>query len=101
MSSMQLLVLMNKNLRPQEVVQGLDVCMAQPRSNVSSICKITEKKIVVRSPKKKKKKFEFSSEGNKTKRLNPLPKGLTLKVPHLDLLPELDNEDYRSNPPRQ
>ena len=74
--------------------------MAQPKSNMGSICKTTEKEIVVRSPKKKKS-FEFSSEGNKTKRLNPLPKGLILKVPHLDLLPELDNEDRRSTPPKQ
>ena len=30
--------------------------------------------------------------------LNPFPKRLVLKVPHLDLLPKLDNEDCRSTP---
>ena len=62
-----------------------------------SICKTAEKEIVV----KLQKNFESSSKGNKTKGLNPLPKGLILKVLHLDLLPELDNEDRRSTPPRQ
>ena len=66
---------------------------------MASICKTAKKEIVVRLPKKKK--FESSSERNKTKGLNPFPKGLILKVLHLDLLPELDNEDRRSTPPRQ
>ena len=67
--------------------------MAQPRSDVCSICKTAEKEIVV----KLQKNFESSSEGNKTKGLNLLPKGLILNVPHLDLLAELDNEDRRGN----
>ena len=81
----------------------MNVCMAQPRSDVRSICKTAKKEIVVKLQKKKKKFFFFesSSKENKTKGLNPLPKGLILKVPHLDLLPELDNEDRRSTPPRQ
>ena len=79
----------------------MNICMAQPRSDVRSICKTAEKEIVVRLQQKKKKKFESSSERNKTKGLNPFPKGLILKVPHLDLLPELDNEDHHSTPPRQ
>ena len=37
----------------------------------------------------------------KLKRLNPFLRGLILKVPHLDLLLELDNEDHRSTPLRQ
>ena len=74
--------------------------MAQPRRNVCPICKTVEKEIVVRL-QKKILFFESSSEGNKTKGLNPLPKGLILKVPHMDLLPKLDNEDHRSTPPGQ
>ena len=62
MSNMQLPILVNKDLRPQEVVQGLDVCMAQPRSNVGSICKTAKKGIVVRSQKKKKGGFNFQAK---------------------------------------
>ena len=51
-SGMQLAVLMNKDPRPQEVVKGLNVGMAKPRSNVGFICKITEKGITVRSLKR-------------------------------------------------
>ena len=77
--------------------------MAEPRSNISFICKTAEKEIMVRSPKEYflPKKDEVSSKKNKAKSLSPLPKGLILKVPHLDLLPELDNEDHRSIPLRQ
>ena len=104
MSGTQLSVLVNKDLQPQEVVEGLNIGMAEPRSNMSSICKTAEKVIIVRSLKRyllKKKKFEFPSERDKTKGLNPFPKGLILKVPHLDPLLELDNEDHRSIPLRQ
>ena len=99
-------VLVNKDLQPQEVVEGLNVGMAESRSNVGSICKTAEKGIIVRSLKgyflpKKKKKNEVLSKRNKAKRLNPLPKGLILKVPHLDLLLELHNEDHHSTPLRQ
>ena len=79
----------------------MNICMAQLRSKVGSICKIAKKGIVVKSQKKKKKKFEFSSKGNKAKGLNPLPKGLILMVPNPDLLSELDNEDRHSIPLRQ
>jgi len=58
MSSTQLPILVNKDLRPQEVVQGLDGCMAQPKSNVGSICKTAEKGIVVRSQKKRGLNFQ-------------------------------------------
>ena len=76
--------------------------MAQSRRNVCPICKTAEKEIVVRLQKKKKILFfESSSEGNKTKGLNPLPKGLILKVPHMDLLAKLDNEDRYSTPSGQ
>ena len=58
---------------------------------------------MVRSPKEYflPKEDEVPSKKNKAKRLSPFPKGLILKVPHLDLLPELDNEDRRSIPLRQ
>ena len=100
---MQLSVLVDKNLRPQEVVKGLNVGMAELRSNVGFICKTAEKRIMVKSLKRYflPKEDEVSSKKNKAKRLSPLPKGLILKVPHLDLLPELDNEDRRSIPLRQ
>ena len=97
MSGTQLSVLTYKNLRPQEVAKGLNIGMAEPRSNVSFICKIAEKGIMVRSLKGD----EVPSKRNKAKRLNPFTRGLILKVPHLDLLPELDNEDHRFIPLRQ
>ena len=70
---------------------------------MSFIRKTAEKEIMVRLPKEYflPKKDEVSSKKNKAKSLSPLPKGLILKVPHLDLLPELDNEDHRSIPLRQ
>ena len=99
---MQLSILVDKNLRPQEVVKGLNVGMAKPRSNVGFFCKTAEKGIMVRSLKRYflPKKNEIQNKRNKAKRLNPLPKGLILKVPHLDPLLELDNEDHRSIPLR-
>ena len=42
----------------------------------------------------KKKKSE-------SEELSPLPKGLALKAPHLEFLPELDNENHRSTLLRQ
>ena len=97
MSGMQFSILAYKNLRPQEVVKSLNSGMAEPRSNVGSICKTAEKGIMVRSLKGYfLPKNEVPSKRNKAKRLNLLPKGLILKVPHLDLLSELDNEDCRS-----
>ena len=103
MSGLQLSVLAHKIFRPQKVIKGLDVSVAKPRSNVSLICKTAEKEIMVRSPKEYflPKEDEVSSKKNRAKSLSPLPKGLVLKVPHLDLLPELDNEDRRSIPLRQ
>ena len=95
-------VLAYKNLRPQEVVKGRNVGMAESRSNVGVICKTTEKGIMVRLLKGYflPKEDEVPSKRNKAKRLNPLPRGLILKVPHLDLLPKLDDEDCHSIPPR-
>ena len=106
MSSSQLSVLAYKDLRPHKVIEGLNVGMAEPWTNVGFICKTAEKEIMVRLSKgyfltKKKKKNEVPSKKNEAKRLSPLPKGLILKAPHLDLLPELDNEDRRSIPLRQ
>ena len=105
MSGSQLSVLAYKDLRPHKVIESLNVGMAEPRTNVGFIYKTFEKEIMVRSPKgyflTKKKKNEVPSKKNKAKRLSPLPKGSILKVPHLDLLPELDNEDRRSIPLRQ
>ena len=98
-------VLAYKDLRPHKVIEGLNVGIAEPQTNMGFIYKIAEKKIMVRSPKgyflPKKKKNEVPSKKNEAKRLSPLPMGLILKVPHLDLLPELDNEDRRSIPLRQ
>ena len=51
-SGMQLSVLVDKNLRPQEVVKGLNVGMAEPRSNVGFFCKTAKKGIMVRSLKR-------------------------------------------------
>ena len=97
-----MLILAYKNLRPQEVVKGLNVGMAESRSNAGFICITAKKGIMVRSLKRYfLPKNEVPSKMNKAKRLNPLPRELILKVPHLDLLPELDNEDRRSIPPRQ
>ena len=82
-------VLAYKDLRPQEVVKGLNVGMAKPWSNVGSIYKTAEKGITVRLLKEYFLPInEVPSKTNKANRLNPLPRGLILKVPHLDLLPE-------------
>ena len=62
-----------------------------------SIYKTAEREIVVRL----QKILNLQAKENKTKGLNPLPRGLILKASHLDLLPELDNEDHRSTLPRQ
>ena len=69
---MQLSVLVDKNLQPQEVVKGQNVGMAEPRSNVGFICKTTEKEIMVRLPKgyfltKKKKKMKCQAKRIKLK----------------------------------
>ena len=82
-------ILVYKDLRPQEVVKGLNVGMAEPRSNMGFICKTAEKGITVRSLKEYFLPInEVPSKTNKANRLNPLPRGLILKVPHLDLLPK-------------
>ena len=60
-------VLAYKDLRPHKVIEGLNVGMAEPRTNVGFICKTIEKEIMVRSPKgyflTKKKKNEVPSVG--------------------------------------
>ena len=62
MSGSQLSILAYKDLRPHKVIEGLNVGMAEPRTNVGFICKTIEKEIMVRSPKgyflTKKKKMK-------------------------------------------
>ena len=63
---MQLFVLADKDLRPLEVVEGLNVGMAKPRSNVGFICKTAEEGIMVRSSKGYQK-MKFQAKGIKLK----------------------------------
>ena len=51
MSGSQLSVLAYKDLQPQKVIEGLNVGMAELRTNVGFIYKTVEKEIMVRSPK--------------------------------------------------
>ena len=67
---MQLSILVDKNLQPQEVVKGLNVGMAEPKSNMGFICKMVEKGIMVRSLKRyflQKKILKFQAKGIKLK----------------------------------
>ena len=94
----QLSVLSHKNLQPQKIVESLDVSMTDPRSNVVLVCKNIREGNLCQSDKIY---HQEKIEKIRLKMLNLLPKGLVLKVPHLDLLLELDNEDRRSTPLRQ
>ena len=39
--------------------------------------------------------YDLSKKESESEELNPLPKGLALKAPHMEFLPELDNENHR------
>ena len=71
MSGSQFSVLAYKDLRPHKVIEGLNVGMAEPRTNVGFICKTFEKEIMVRSPKgyflTKKKKMKCQAKRIKLK----------------------------------
>ena len=77
--------------------------MTELRRNMITICKSVqeeeqgqiEKKSSLR---KNEVKYIYIYIYVNAEMLSPFPKKIDLMVPHLDLLPKLDNEDCRSTP---